>query len=275
MIEYQHLCLQVCEIAKQAGSFIRKEAATFSVRNVEVKGLHNFVTYVDKGAEKLIINRLQEIFPEAGFIAEEGTNTTRGKRFDWVIDPLDGTTNFIHGLPPYSVSIGLLDNHIPVLGVVYEIALDECFYAWKDGPAYLNGKEIRVSDRTKVQDALIATGFPYYDYHLMRPYIDCLEHFLRHSHGVRRLGSAAADLAYVACGRFEAFYEYGLSPWDVAGGACILQQAGGRLSDFSGGDSFIFGKELVAANSAIFNEFLETIQKFLIPDSTIPKSLNL
>ena len=263
MIEYQHLCLQVCEIAKQAGSFIRKEAGAFSVRNVEIKGLHNFVTYVDKGSERLIINRLQEILPEAGFIAEEGTNTTRGERFDWVIDPLDGTTNFIHGLPPYSVSIGLLDNHIPVLGVVYEITLDECFYAWKDGPAYLNGKEIRVSDRTKVQDALIATGFPYYDYHLMRSYIDCLEHFLRHSHGVRRLGSAAVDLAYVACGRFEAFYEYGLSPWDVAGGAFILQQAGGRLSDFSGGDNFIFGKELVAANSAIFNEFLKTVQKFL------------
>jgi myo-inositol-1(or 4)-monophosphatase len=263
MIEYKHLCLQVCDIAKQAGDFIRKEASAFSSKSVEVKGLHNFVTYVDKGAEKLIVEQLQEILPEAGFIAEEGTNTTRGERFDWVIDPLDGTTNFIHGLPPYAVSIGLLENNIPVLGVVYEISLDECFYAWKDGPAYLNGKEIHVSDKAKVQDALIATGFPYYDYHLMRPYIDCLEYFLQNSHGVRRLGSAATDLAYVACGRFEAFYEYSLSPWDVAGGAFILQQAGGQLSDFSGGDNFIFGKELVAANKLIFDEFLKTVQKYL------------
>ena len=264
MIDYKHLCSQVCDISKQAGGYIRKESGAFSAKSIEVKGLHNFVTYVDKGAEKLIIDRLHEIFPQAGFIAEEGTNTVRGERFDWVIDPLDGTTNFIHGLPPYSVSIGLLEHNIPVLGVVYEITLDECFYAWKDSPAYLNGKEIRVSDKTKVQDALIATGFPYYDYHLMRPYILCLEYFLQHSHGVRRLGSAAVDLAYVACGRFEAFYEYSLNPWDVAGGACILQQAGGRLSDFSGGDNFIFGKELVAANSAVFDEFLEVIQKFLL-----------
>jgi myo-inositol-1(or 4)-monophosphatase len=255
--------MQVCETAKQAGDFIRNEAVGFSAKNIEVKGLHNFVSYVDKGAEKMIVDRLHEIFPEAGFIAEEGTNTVRGERFDWVIDPLDGTTNFIHGLPPYSVSIGLLDNNRPVLGVVYEIALDECFYAWKDSRAYLNGKEIHVSDRANVHDALIATGFPYSDYQLMRPYIACLEHFLRNSHGVRRIGSAAVDLVYVACGRFEAFYEYGLNPWDVAGGAFIVQQAGGKLSDFSGSDGFIFGKELVAANNAIFNEFLTTVQKFL------------
>ena len=141
MIEYEHLCMQVCDIARHAGDFIRKEAGAFSAKSVEVKGLHNFVSYVDKGAEKMIVDRLQEILPEAGFIAEEGTNTVRGERFNWVIDPLDGTTNFIHGLPPYSVSIGLIENEIPVLGVVYEITHDECFYAWKDSPAYVNGKE--------------------------------------------------------------------------------------------------------------------------------------
>ena len=267
MIDYKLLCSQVCDIAKQAGDFIRKESCTFSPKSVEVKGLHNFVTCVDKGAEKIIIDRLQEILPKSGFIAEEGTNTTRGERFDWVIDPLDGTTNFIHGMPPYSISISLLENHCMVLGVVYEVTLDECFYAWKDSPAFLNGKEIRVSDGAKIEDALIATGFPYYDYHLMRSYINCLEYFLKNSHGVRRLGSAAVDLAYVACGRFEAFYEYGLNPWDVAGGAFILQQAGGRSSDFSGGDNYIFGKELVAANSAVFDEFLEIVGKYLSSNS--------
>ena len=263
MIDFEQICKQVCEIARQAGEYIRKEAADFSAKSVEVKGLHNFVSYVDKGAEKMIVERLQKILPQAGFVAEEGTITTRGERYDWVIDPLDGTTNFIHGLPPYSVSIGLIENNVPVLGVVYEVTLDELFYAWKNSRAYLNGKEIRVSDRVKVQDALIATGFPYYDYHLMRPYIACLEHLLQNSHGVRRLGSAAVDLAYVACGRFEAFYEYSLSPWDVAAGAFILQQAGGHVSDFAGGDNYLFGKQLVAANSAIFDEFLKTIQHFL------------
>jgi len=263
MIDYKKLCKQTCDIAKQAGNFIRQEAGKISTKNVEVKGLHNFVTYVDKGAEEIIVDRLHEILPEAGFIAEEDTSSSRGECFNWIIDPLDGTTNFIHGLPPYAVSIGLLENNLPVLGVFYEVSLDECFYAWKDSTAYLNGKEIRVSERAKVQDALIATGFPYYDYNLMRPYINCLEHFLQNSHGVRRLGSAATDLAYVACGRFEAFYEYSLSPWDVAGGAFILQQAGGRVSDFSGGDNYIFGKELVATNKSIFNEFLKTVQTYL------------
>ncbi len=255
--------MQVCDIAKQAGDFIRGEVHAISVKNIEVKGLHNFVTYVDKGAETLIVEQLGKLLPGAGFIAEEGTNTTQGDHFNWVIDPLDGTTNFIHGLPPYAVSIGLLENNRPVMGVVYEITQNECFYAWKDSKAYLNGKEIQVSDKTKVKDALVATGFPYYDYHLMRPYIECLEYLLRNSHGVRRLGSAATDLAYVACGRFEAFYEYSLSPWDVVGGAFVLLQAGGRLSDFSGGDNYIFGKELVAANATLFDEFLGVVQKYI------------
>lgn len=263
MIDYKQLCLKTCDIAKQAGRFICNEASVFSAKNIEVKGLHNFVTYVDKRAEKQIVEQLQTVLPEAGFIAEEGTSATQGKRFNWVIDPLDGTTNFIHGLPPYAVSIGLLEDNRPVLGVVYEVTLDECFYAWKEGPACLNGKEIHVSDKAKIQDSLVATGFPYYDYHRMKPYMECLEYFLQNSHGVRRLGSAATDLAYVACGRFEAFYEYSLSPWDVVGGAFVLQQAGGKISDFSGGNNYIFGKELVAANALVFDEFFGVVRKYL------------
>ncbi|MDR0714722.1 MAG: inositol monophosphatase [Bacteroidales bacterium] len=265
MIHYEELCIKTCEIARQAGAFIRQEAGGFSAQKVEVKGLHNFVSYVDKYSEKLIVEQLRLLLPESGFIAEEGTAGCRGERFNWVIDPLDGTTNFIHGLPPYAVSIGLTDNGRPVVGVVYEVTLNECFYAWQGGGAYLNGKQIRVSDRPAVKDALIATGFPYCDYHLMRPYIDCLEYFLRHSHGVRRLGSAAVDLACVACGRFEAFYEYGLHPWDVAGGALILLEAGGKVSDFAGGSNYISGKQIIAANDSLFNEFSEIIQQYLQP----------
>ncbi|MDR1864952.1 MAG: inositol monophosphatase [Bacteroidales bacterium] len=262
-MNYQQLCMKACETAKEAGGLIRGEASVFSSGRIEEKGLHNFVSYVDKGAEKQIVEALSQLLPEAGFITEEGTNSTQGERFNWVIDPLDGTTNFIHGLSPCAVSIGLLENCRPVAGVVYEVSLDECFYAWKDSAAYLNGKVIHVSNRASVQDGLIATGFPYCDYHRMRSYIDCLEYFLRNSHGVRRLGSAATDLAYVACGRFEAFYEYGLNPWDVAGGLFILQQAGGKVSDFSGGDNYIFGKEMVAANALVFDEFLNTVRKYL------------
>ncbi|MDR2847575.1 MAG: inositol monophosphatase [Bacteroidales bacterium] len=263
MIDYQHLCLKSCEIAQQAGAFIRREALGFSSNKIEVKGVHNFVSYVDKGAEKMIVEQLRLLLPEAGFITEEGTDNTRGDRFNWVIDPLDGTTNFIHGLPPYAVSIGLLDNERLVVGVVYEVTSDECFYAWENGGAYLNGAAIHVSDKPSVQDALIGTGFPYYNFELMRPYMDCLEYLMRNSHGVRRLGSAATDLSYVACGRFEVFYEYNLSPWDVAGGALILSEAGGKISDFSGGDNYIFGKEIVATNANIADEFLSIIQKWL------------
>ena len=263
MIDFKRLCEGTCDVAKQAGDFIRNESKAFSISRVEEKGINNFVTYVDKGAEKLIVEKLHELLPEAGFITEEGTETWKGDQYNWVIDPLDGTTNFIHGLAPHAVSIGLLENDRPVMGVIYEVTTQECFYAWKGSPAYLDGNEIRVSDRTKVQDSLIATGFPYTDYHLMRPYIACLEYLLHHSHGVRRLGSAAADLAYVACGRFEGFYEYGLNPWDVVAGIFIVQQAGGKITDFSGGDDYIFGKEIVAANAAVFKEFLEVVQKFL------------
>jgi myo-inositol-1(or 4)-monophosphatase len=252
-------------VARQAGEFIRTEAQGFSLNKVETKGVHNFVSYVDKCAEQLIVKQLRDLLPEAGFITEEGTETARGERFNWVIDPLDGTTNFIHGLPPYSVSIGLVDGSQPVVGVVYVVTADECFYAWQGGGAWLNGKPVHTSDCASVEESLIATGFPYTDYHLMTPYIDCLKHLLHHSHGVRRFGSAAVDLAYVACGRFEGFYEYGLSPWDVAGGLCILHEAGGRSSDFSGGDNVVFGKELVASAPRVFDEFLGVVRQFLHP----------
>jgi myo-inositol-1(or 4)-monophosphatase len=148
-----------------------------------------------------------------------------------------------------------------VLGVIYEINLDECFYAWEGSKAFLNGKEIQVSKAPTLADSLLATGFPYYDYERMSEYLELLNYFMKHTHGLRRLGSAATDLAYVACGRFEGFYEYSLQPWDVAAGAFIVQQAGGKVTDFSGTDDYIFGKEIVAGNSLFFEEFLNAIKK--------------
>ncbi|MDR2938516.1 MAG: inositol monophosphatase [Prevotellaceae bacterium] len=259
----EQLTAEVCAVARQTGAFLRSERENFSTDRIEVKGLHNFVSDVDKNAEKRIVAALRKLLPEAGFIAEEGTAESNNERFRWVIDPLDGTTNFIHGLPPYAVSIALMDENEVVIGVVYEAVGNECFYAWKGSKAYMNGKEIHVSDAKTISDSLIGTGFPYYDFHKMQAYMGSLTHFMQNSHGARRLGSAATDMAYVACGRFEAFYEYSLQPWDVAAGALIVQQAGGKVSDFSGGKNYIFGKEMVCTNANIYDEFLNVVRKFL------------
>jgi myo-inositol-1(or 4)-monophosphatase len=268
MDELKNLCLNVCEIARTTGIFIKSEAAKFSSGQVEIKGKNDFVSYVDKTAEKLIIEGLNLLLPEAGYIAEEGTSTKKGEVYNWIIDPLDGTTNFIHGLPCFSISIALMREQVIVLGVVYEINLNECFYAWENSPAYLNEKTIQVSRATKLADSLLATGFPYYDYGRMDEYLELFKYFMQHTHGLRRLGSAATDLAYVACGRFEGFYEYSLQPWDVAAGAFIVQQAGGTVTDFKGGTDFIFGKELVAGNGFISDEFLKAVQLYFCTKKT-------
>lgn len=261
-LNLQTLCQEVCSLSKQAGQFIRLERQNFGLNKVEVKGKNDFVSYIDKTSEKLIVEGLQKLLPEAGFIAEEGTSNKKGELYNWIIDPLDGTTNFIHGVPCFAISIALMRDKELVLGVVYEINFDECFYAWEDSKAYLNEKEISVSSANKLQDSLIATGFPYYDYEKMDEYIGLFIHFMKNTHGLRRLGSAATDLAYVACGRFEGFYEYSLQPWDVAAGAFIVKQAGGKITDFKGEENYIFGKEIVAGNSAFFSEFLDAVKLF-------------
>ena len=262
----ENICKKVINIAQEAGNFIRTERKSFDSGNVETKGVHDYVSYVDKRAEDIIIEKLGLLLPEAGFIAEEGTGSKKEGGLNWVIDPLDGTTNFIHGMPPFSVSIGLIDGKEMMLGVVYEVNLDECFYSWKDAHAYLNGEKIRVSDAKRVSDSLIATGFPYTEFKRMKPFLKSFQYFMENSHGLRRLGSAAVDLSYVACGRFDAFYEYGLSPWDVAAGAFIVKQAGGKISDFSGGDGFLFGGELIASNGFVYDEFKADVERFMIAD---------
>jgi myo-inositol-1(or 4)-monophosphatase len=209
---------------------------------------------VDKQSEERLVEGLSMILPGSGFIAEENP-LLQSKELTWIIDPLDGTTNFIHGVPVYSISIALMEGTELLLGVIYEINLKECFYTWKGSPSYLNGLEINVSVTDKVKDSLFATGFPYYDYGRLDPYLHFFRYLMENSHGLRRLGSAAADLAYVACGRFDGFYEYGLSPWDVAAGALIVKNAGGAVSDFNGKDDFIFGKEIIATNGRIYDEF--------------------
>jgi myo-inositol-1(or 4)-monophosphatase len=265
-MELKKICLNVCELAKKTGQFIREEHTRFSREQIQVKGKNDFVSYVDKTSEQQLVAGLAVLLPEAGFIAEEGTSTKKGTTYNWVIDPLDGTTNFIHGLPCFAISIALLRDETVVLGVVYEVNMDECFYAWENGPAYLNEKTIKVSGITTLSSSLLATGFPYYDYGRMDEYLKLFSYFMKNTHGLRRLGSAATDLAYVACGRFEGFYEYNLQPWDVAAGAFIVQQAGGRVCDFKGGNDYIFGKELIASNGYISDEFLKAVQTYFVKE---------
>jgi myo-inositol-1(or 4)-monophosphatase len=242
------------------GEFIHQESLTFNSASIEKKGFNDLVSYVDKQAEQQLVDGLRRLLPEAGFITEEGTATEKGRLYNWVIDPLDGTTNFTHGLPVYAVSVALMRGDKTVLGVVHEINRQECFYAIEGGKAYCNEKEIMVSPIDQLSDSLLATGFPYYDFAQMDKYLKILNEFMQSTHGLRRMGSAAVDLAYVACGRFEGFFEYNLNAWDVAAGAFIVQQAGGRVTDFSGNNDFLFGREILAG-CAVHGQVLEMVQR--------------
>ena len=260
----EQITKQVTEVAREAGDFIRQERKSFSPDRIEFKGLNDLVSYVDKTAEQKIVAALQKVLPEAGFITEEKTTTKVGERYNWIIDPLDGTTNFIHGLPVFSVSIALQDRDQLVAGVVYEVNQDECFYACTDTPAYLNGNEIKVSNAPTIADSLLATGFPYYDFSKQAQYINLFTELMKSCHGLRRMGSAAVDLANTACGRFEAFYEYNLNSWDVAAGIVIVKQAGGEVVNFSGGSEVLDTRELLATNGKITAEMLQAIEKYFI-----------
>ncbi len=258
-MNYQQLCVGALEVVSSAAEFIKKEALRFDQSRIEYKGKNNLVSYVDKGSERILVEGLHHILPGAGFITEEDTPDSEGQ-YRWIIDPLDGTTNFTHGVPLYCISVALMENEKVVIGIVHDIQSGESFYASKNDGAYLNGKEIRVSQIAQLEDSLIATGFPYYDYSRMKEYMQVFDFCMNQTHGVRRLGSAALDLAYVACGRFEMFYEYGLHAWDVAAGAYIVQIAGGTVTDFKGDNDYIFGGEIVAGNTLISAPFLEIIK---------------
>jgi len=249
------------EVCREVGDFIAREGASFDRGRIEQKeGFNNLVSYVDKEAEKKLVGSLSKILPGSGFLGEEGTAIKGSTGYRWIIDPLDGTTNFTHALPLFAVSVGLALEDKVVLGLIYEVNRKEMFHTFQGSPAYLNNKEIRVSPIKKLEESLLATGFPYYEFEKMGSYLNIISTFLKRSHGVRRLGSAATDLAYVACGRFEGFFEYNLNPWDVAAGTFLVQQAGGIVTDFKGGNNFLFGGEL-CAGCGVHPLMLEIIRK--------------
>lgn len=252
--------------ARSAGQYLKSMIGKLDQGMIEIKGKMDFVTVVDKESESRLLADLGRILPEAGYIAEEGTLSHRGKTYNWIVDPLDGTTNFIHGASPFSISIALLENEDLVSGVIYDPISDECFSAYSGDTARLNGKPVQVSRCSRLDQALVATGFPYCDFSLLDSYLASLKDLMALTHGIRRLGSAAMDLAYVACGRYDAFWEYHLKPWDVAAGTVIIRQAGGKVCDFRGGNDFLFSETFVATNGRIQAEFLELLAKHFGPD---------
>ena len=252
---------EVGELARRTGQHIWGLRQREGLK-IEVKGRHDFVTQMDKLSERLLVAELEEIAPEAGFIAEEQTRSNRGEHLNWIVDPIDGTTNFIHGQPPFAISIALMEDDQIVVGVIYEMSRDELFSAAIGEGATLNGQPIRVSD-VDLDNALVATGFPYSDFDRVDDYMTALTDTMRATAGVRRAGSAATDMAYVACGRYEAFFEYGLKPYDVAAGCILVTEAGGTLSDFNGGTDYIFGSEMIATNAQTATDFRNMIIKSL------------
>ncbi len=257
------LLLSVTEIAVEAGTFIKTQRRQLSKKDIQTKGVHDYVTRVDKESERKLVKRLSSLLPGSGFLTEEKTTEQKQQTYTWIIDPLDGTTNYIHGSPPFAVSIALQYKEKTVLGVVYEIGMHEVFAVSEEDVPTLNGEKIRVSDVSSLDGMLMATGFPFINFERIEPYMDVLKRFMVETQGVRRLGSAATDLAYVACGRYDGFYEYNLSPWDVAAGALLVEKAGGRVTDFRGRSNYLFGKEIIAANPAVFENALKLIREYL------------
>jgi len=263
-MQYKEICISAMEVVKQAAAYVRERHENRAELFIVEKGRQNFVTEVDKKAEQILVSGLSKLLPEAGFIAEEGTSTRQGEKFNWVIDPVDGTTNFIHGVFPFAISVGLTEQEEVVAGIIYEFGLDEFFYTWKNGGAWLNGSPIRVSTVEEVGQALIATGFPYTNFRYLRQFMHSMDYFMKNSHGLRRLGSAATDIAYVACGRYDSFYEYGLNPWDIAAGMLLVKEAGGVVSDFGGEKDPLFGEHIICSNHKTFDEFQKVIQEIML-----------
>jgi myo-inositol-1(or 4)-monophosphatase len=257
---------KAAEIAREAGARLRE----FFAQGVETeyKGDVDLVTVADRTAEKLIRGRLGEAFPEHGIYGEEGTRDRMDREFRWYVDPLDGTTNFAHGFPQFCVSLGLEQRPADlksgqdgtlVAAVIYDPLRDELFTAERGRGAELNGKPLRVSRTAELAESLVSTGFPSRKRHLS-PNIHFYQEFTLRSHGVRRAGSAALDLAYVAAGRMEAFWEFNLNPWDTAAGILLVKEAGGRVTDFSGAHFRLDSREILASNGLIHEELVKLFQ---------------
>jgi myo-inositol-1(or 4)-monophosphatase len=247
-------------LVKETGQFIKEELGKVSIGEIEIKALNSLVSYVDKEAESKLVTGLSELTPGCGFITEEDTIDDDSKPVVWIIDPLDGTTNFLRQIPHFSVSVALKVNNKVTLGFVYNIMMDEMFSAGLGHGAYLNGKSIRVSKTSDFKEGIIATGFPY-EKKETQSFAEVLQKLMVEARGLRRLGSAALDLAFVACGRFDAYYECCINAWDVAAGILIVKEAGGIVTDFSGKENHLNGNQVIASSPKCHPRLLEIIQE--------------
>lgn len=254
--------MNVVSIAEDVAEFIAEHLNKVSVSDIELKDVNSLVSYVDKQAEKQLVERLSKLIPSATFITEEETVSQERSSEVWIIDPLDGTNNFLHKVPHFSISIAYQKDDVTQFGMVYDIMRKECFYATRGKGAYLNSMKISTSATKEISNAFIATGFPYSNSGDKSTLVNALVHWMKHARGIRRFGSAALDLAYVACGRFDSYYETQLNIWDVAAGILIVQEAGGTVSDYSGGDNHLSGQELLASNAHLHQHIREVMLSF-------------
>ncbi|MFA6041881.1 MAG: inositol monophosphatase family protein [Methylophilus sp.] len=249
--------------AREAGKIINRASQDVGALKIQTKDFNDFVSEVDRGAEQAIIDILKDAYPTHGFFGEESGKTNPDAESIWIIDPLDGTTNFLHGFPAYCVSIALQEKGVLTQAVIYDPVHNDLFTATKGRGAFLNDKRIRVTNRSKLQESLISTGFPFKDFSYLDVYLDIFKDMVKKTSGLRRPGSAALDLAYVAAGYSDGFFEINLSPWDIAAGALIVQEAGGIVGDFEGNESWLKTGNIVAANPKVFGQMLQVIAPHL------------
>lgn len=249
--------------AREAGKIINRGAMDIGALKVEQKDTNDFVSEIDRNAEQAIINILKEAYPNHGFYGEETGKTNSESDNIWIIDPLDGTTNFLHNFPAYCISIALQEKGVLTQAVIYDPVRNDLFTATRGSGAFLNNRRIRVTQRTKLQEALLSTGFPFKDFSYLDTYINIFRDMAKKTAGLRRPGSAALDLAYVAAGFTDGFFEINLSPWDIAAGALLVQEAGGIVGDFEGNESWLRTGNIVAANPKVFGQMLQVIAPHL------------
>ena len=248
--------------ARRAGTIINRASMQLDQLAVQAKSPNDFVTEVDQAAEAAIIEVLREAYPEHGILAEESGESaaSANSEYQWIIDPLDGTTNFIHGFPQYAISIALAKNGTLEQAVIYDPTRNELFTATKGRGAFLNDRRIRVSKRIRLNESLIGTGFPFREFDNVDAYLAMFKDLTQKTAGIRRPGAAALDLAYVACGRLDGFWEMGLHPWDMAAGVLLIQEAGGLVSDLAGEGAYMETGNVVAGTPKVFGQLLPIIQ---------------
>ncbi len=254
-MDLKNVTIEVCRIAKETGGYLRAERRSFKQEDVIEKGTHDYVSYVDREAEKMTVKALGVVVSEAGFVTEEGTVEQSGRGLNWVIDPLDGTTNFIHDNAPYCVSIALQRDGELLVGVVYEVCRDECFYAWAGGGAWLDGRRMHVSQNRRMEDAFIGLEFPYRAEEYKSVIQNAIEKLYGRVAGIRMNGSSAISMCNVAAGRYDAWGEAFIKPWDYAAAALIVREAGGRVTDFTGSEDIAGTHHIVSSNGFLHEEF--------------------